>query len=123
MLTTKATHIRWSDHPAEQLNDKLVRRYVYGTHLTLAQFHLAKGCLVPRHAHESEQFCHVLQGCLRFRLGDDGAEVVDIAAGEVLTLPSNLPHSAEALEDSIVCDVFAPIRSDWVDQSDSYLRR
>jgi unsaturated pyranuronate lyase len=123
MLTSKATHVRWKDHPAEQLNETLVRRYVTGQQSTLAQFHLAKGCIVPSHEHESEQFSYVLQGRLRFRLGPDGAEVVDVAAGEVLLLPSHLPHAAEALEDSVVCDTFSPIRKDWLEKTDDYLRR
>jgi quercetin dioxygenase-like cupin family protein len=123
MSTTQATHFRWNDMTGEQLNPLLERRYITGQHLTLAQFHLAKGCLVPKHIHESEQFAHVVKGCLRFRLGDDGAEVIDVRGGEVLVLPSNVPHSAEALEDSVVCDAFSPIRSDWVAKTDDYLRR
>jgi len=123
MPTSKTTHIRWNDHPAERLNDKLERRYLTGEHITLARFHLSKGCLVPRHEHESEQFTYVLEGRLRFKLGADGGEVVEVAGGEVLLLPSHLPHSAEALEDSIVCDAFGPIREDWLKKTDDYLRR
>lgn len=123
MTAVKATHFRWDDMPGERMNEKLERRYVTGEKITIAQISLAKGCLVPRHDHESEQLCHVLQGCLRFQLGADGAEVVDVRAGEVLLLPSWLPHSAEALEDSVVCDTFSPIRTDWVEQRDAYLRR
>src|SRR5262245_7315261 len=118
-----ATRVRWEDMPRERLGPLLERRYVTGQHLTLAQFFLAKGCLVPTHEHESEQFAHVIEGCLRFRLGKDGAEVVDVAGGEVLMIPSRLPHSAEALEDSRVVDAFSPIRADWVEKNDSYLRR
>ena len=123
MTAVKATHFRWDDMPGERMNEKLERRYVTGEKITIAQISLAKGCLVPRHDHESEQLCYVLQGCLRFRLGADGAEVVDVRAGEVLLLPSWLPHSAEALEDTVVSDTFSPIRSDWVEQRDAYLRR
>ena len=123
MHATQATHFRWDDIQQETLNDRLKRRFITGQHLTLAQFFLAKGCLVPTHEHVSEQFAHVLTGCLRFRLGKDGGDVVDVAAGEVLVLPSHLPHAAEALEDSVVCDVFSPIRADWVEKRDDYLRR
>ena len=123
MRTSEATHIRWNDMPRERLAERLERRYITGQHLTLAQFFLAKGCIVPKHEHESEQFAHVLSGCLRFRLGTDGAEVVDVRGGEVLVLPSHLPHAAEALEDSVVADAFSPIRSDWLEKRDDYLRR
>jgi quercetin dioxygenase-like cupin family protein len=123
MSVSQATHVRWSDLPRERLSEKLERRYVTGQHLTLAQFFLAKGCLVPTHDHESEQFANVLEGKLRFRLGVEGGEVVDVAAGEVLMIPSRLPHSAEALEDSVVFDSFSPVRNDWQDKRDDYLRR
>jgi quercetin dioxygenase-like cupin family protein len=123
MMTTKATHVRWNDLPRERLSDKLERRFQTGEHITLAQFFLAKGCLVPTHDHESEQFSHVAEGRLRFRLGADGGEVIEVSAGEFLLIPSRLPHSAEALEDSVVFDSFSPIRSDWLEKRDTYLRR
>jgi len=123
MHTTQATRVRWNDMPRERLSERLERRFITGQHLTLAQFFLAKGCIVPVHEHESEQFAHVLSGCLRFRLGTDGAEVVDVAAGEVLVIPSHLTHAAEALEDSVVADAFSPVRSDWLEKRDDYLRR
>lgn len=123
MNITQATRVRWTDLPRERLGDKLERRYVSAQHLTMAQFFLAKGCLVPQHAHESEQFANVISGCLRFRIGAEGAEVVDVHGGEVLLIPSDLPHSAEALEDSVVSDVFSPVRADWLAKTDDYLRR
>lgn len=123
MITSKATRVRWDEQPRERLNEKLERRFVTGQHLTLAQFHLARGCIVPKHEHDSEQFCHVVQGCLRFRMGEDGAEVIDVRAGEVLTIPSRQPHAAEALEDTIAYDSFGPPREDWLAKRDDYLRR
>jgi quercetin dioxygenase-like cupin family protein len=123
MSTAQATLVRWEDMARERLNPTLERRYVTGEHLTLAQFFLARGCLVPTHDHVSEQFANVVQGKLRFRLGTDGGEVVDVAAGEVLLIPPGLPHSAEALEDSVVFDAFSPIRGDWTAKHDDYLRR
>ena len=123
MSVTQATHVRWEDLPRERLGPLLERRYISGQHLTLAQFFLARGCIVPMHEHESEQFAHVLQGCLRFKLGPDGGELIDVHGGEVLMLPSHLPHAAEALEDSVVADSFGPPRSDWIAKRDDYLRR
>ena len=123
MKVSQATHIRWDDLPLERMGELLERRYLTGQHLTLAQFFLGRGCVVPRHQHESEQFAHVLKGRLRFRLGAEGQEVVDVGAGEVLVIPAHLPHAAEALEDSVVTDAFSPIRSDWLEKRDDYLRR
>ena len=88
----------------------------------ISHVYLAKGAIVPQHAHDNEQLAYILEGRLRFWLGEDGAEVVDVSAGEVLHLPSNLPHRAEALEDTLDVDIFAPPRADWLDGSDAYLR-
>ena len=123
MKTPLASHVRWNDLPRERVGDLIERRYVTGVHLTMAQFFLAKGCLVSRHEHESEQFVNVVAGTLRLRLGADGAEVADVAAGEVLMIPPNVPHSAEALEDTVVFDSFSPTRKDWIEKRDDYFRR
>jgi len=123
MKTSHATLVRWKDMAKERVGEKIERRYVSGTHLTLAQFFLTRGCLVPTHEHESEQFVNAVAGKLRLRLGTDGAEVADVAAGEVLMIPPHLPHSAEALEDSIVFDAFSPTRKDWLEKRDDYFRR
>lgn len=109
--------------PRERLNDKLERRLVSGDRMMVAQVHLARGCIVPRHEHDHEQITCVLEGALRFLLGEDESKETVVAAGEVLHLPSNLQHSAEALEDTVVLDLFSPPRADWLDGSDAYLRR
>ncbi len=121
-MTTTAKLFRWDDIPREKLNDLLERRLVTGERIMLAHVYLKKGCVVPRHYHENEQMTYVLEGSLRFFLGEDEKEELVLRAGEVLTLPSNLPHKAEALEDTLSVDVFCPPRQDWLDGSDAYLR-
>ena len=118
----KATHYRWDDVPKEQLKADLARRLVSTERMMLAQVFLDEGCIVPKHSHENEQLTYILEGKLRFFLGEDGSEVVDVAAGEVLHIPSWLPHQAEALEDTLDVDIFCPPRQDWLDGSDAYLR-
>jgi unsaturated pyranuronate lyase len=118
-----ATHYRWDDLPKEALKPDLARRLISGERMMLAHVYLDKGCVVPKHAHENEQLTYILEGALRFWLGDDGSEVIDVKAGEVLHLPSNLPHEAEALENTLDVDVFSPPRQDWLDKSDDYLRQ
>ena len=118
-----ATHYRWDDLPREELSPLIGRRLVTGERLMIAHVYLAKGAIVPTHAHDNEQLTYILEGTLRFWLGEDGSEVVDVAAGEVLHIPSNVPHKAEALEDTLDVDVFSPPRADWLDGSDAYLRR
>jgi quercetin dioxygenase-like cupin family protein len=118
-----ATHYRWEDMPKEALKPDLKRRLISAERIMLAHVYLETGCIVPRHAHENEQLTYILEGVLRFWLGEDESEVVDVAAGEVLHLPSNLPHKAEALETTLDVDIFSPPRQDWLDGSDAYLRR
>ena len=121
-MSTPATtrHYRWADLPKERVTDQLARRLVTGDRMMLAQVYLDKGCIVPKHSHENEQITWILEGALKFRLGEDGAEEVIVRAGEVLHIPSNVPHKAEALEDTLDIDVFSPIRQDWLDHTDSY---
>ena len=118
----KATHHRWDDLPKEPLKDDLSRRLISTDRMMLAQVFLEKGCVVPRHSHENEQLTYILEGKLRFWLGEDESETVDVGAGEVLHIPSWVPHKAEALETTLDVDIFAPPRQDWLDGSDTYLR-
>ena len=121
-MTSGARHYRWDDLPREALKPDLGRRLISTDRMMLAHVYLDKGCIVPQHSHENEQLTYILEGKLRFWLGEDGSEIVDVAAGEVLHLPSDLPHKAEALEDTLDVDVFCPPRADWLDGSDAYLR-
>ena len=98
-MSERATHYRWDDLPKEQLKPDLARKLISTERMMLAQVFLDKGCIVPKHSHENEQLTYILEGKLRFWLGEDESEVVDVAAGEVLHIPSWLPHKAEALED------------------------
>jgi quercetin dioxygenase-like cupin family protein len=122
MTGSGATHYRWEDLPQEELKPDLHRRLIPAERMTLGHVYLDKGCVVPTHSHENEQLTYILEGTLRFWLGEDQAEVVDVKAGEVLHIPANLPHRAEALEDTLDVDIFCPPRADWLDGSDAYLR-
>ena len=122
-MDSKFTHVRWADIAPEPMNSLLTRQFVSGSQAMLARIELKKGCAVPRHAHPNEQIAYVESGALRFRLGEEGRErECVVRAGEVLVIPANLPHSAEALEDTVDFDVFAPPRQDWISGNDSYLR-
>jgi len=123
MAADKATHHRWESMEEEDVVAGITRRYITGDRMMLAQIVLRKGTIVPKHSHENEQFTYILSGALRFWLGEEGAEVVDVGAGEVLHIPSNLPHKAEALEDTLDVDAFSPPRQDWIDKTDDYFRR
>jgi quercetin dioxygenase-like cupin family protein len=113
---------RWTDMPKERLTDFLDRKFLHGDRLMLAHIHMKKGCHVQKHHHDNEQATYVLEGTIRFWLGQNGEVERTLKAGEVVMIPSNLPHSAEALEDSLSLDVFGPPRQDWIDGTDAYLR-
>jgi quercetin dioxygenase-like cupin family protein len=109
--------------PKEFVVDGIERRIINGDRMMLSHVYLQKGAIVPKHSHENEQITYILAGVLRFWLGEDGSEVVDVRAGEVLHIPSNLPHKAEALEETLDVDVFSPPRQDWLDKTDDYFRQ
>ena len=121
-MTQTAQLHRWDEVPLETMNPLLDRRVISGERMMVAQVLLKKGSVVPQHSHDNEQITYILSGALRFLLGDEQDEEVIVRAGEVLVIPSNLPHSALALEDTVDVDLFCPPRADWLDGSDSYLR-
>ena len=103
----------------EHLNPLLRRQFVVGEKLMVARVLLKRGCVVPLHSHHNEQLTYILEGALKFGL--NGEEVV-VRAGEVLCIPSNVPHQAVALEDTVDLDIFTPPREDWIAKTDAYLR-
>ena len=120
---TGGTHYRWEDLPLEQLKPDLGRRLVTGERMMIAHVYLDEGAIVPKHSHENEQLTYILEGALRLWLGeDDDEEMFDVRAGEMLHIPPNVPHRAEALEQTLDMDVFSPPRADWLYGSDAYLR-
>src|SRR3990172_4348571 len=121
-MSSKVTHYCWEELPRERVTDLLDRRLITGDRMMLAHVYLKKGCIVPKHSHENEQLTYVLEGGLRFWIGDDESETLDVMPGEVLHIPSNVPHKAEALADTLDVDVFSPPRRDWIEKTDDYLR-
>lgn len=115
----KPQYVSWSSVELETLNPLLQRQFVVGQEIMVARVLLKKGCIVPEHSHHNEQFTYILEGALKFWI--DGRVVV-VNAGEVLTIPANMPHKAEALLDTVDLDVFTPPRADWVNRTDRYLR-
>jgi quercetin dioxygenase-like cupin family protein len=118
----KATlqYIPWSSVAIEDLNPLLQRHFVVGQDVMLARVLLKKGCIVPLHSHHNEQLTYILEGALKFWI--DGKEIV-VNAGEVLTIPPNMPHKALAMEDTVDLDIFSPPRADWMNGTDQYLRK
>jgi quercetin dioxygenase-like cupin family protein len=115
-------HYRWDDMTAEPLKGGITRKLITGDRMMIAHVFLKKGDDVPRHAHENEQLTYILSGALHFWFGAEGEQEIIVRAGEVVVIPSNLPHRALALEDTLDVDVFCPPRPDWLSGTDAYLR-
>lgn len=92
----------------EKLSSHISRQMMSGEDATLARVLIAKGGIVPRHSHRSEQFSLIISGALKFFF-DDG-ETTIVHAGEMLLIPAHVPHKAEALEDTVDIDFRAPPR-------------
>jgi quercetin dioxygenase-like cupin family protein len=110
---------RWTEVELEQLTPLFGRQYVVGESMMVSRVLMKKGCVVPLHSHPNEQISYILEGALKFSI--EGKDIV-VHAGEVLCIPPNLPHRAEALEDTVDLDIFNPPRQDWIDKTDRYLR-
>ena len=110
----------WETVKQEPMKQGIWRKVISGEKAMIAQDFIAKGAVVPMHQHESEQLSYIVEGALKFEL--EGREVV-VKKGEVLHIPSNVPHMAVALEDTLDLDVFSPIRVDWLTGQDDYLRK
>ena len=124
MQNTDVTLYRWESMPRERVTDTFERQLITGERVMLAHVYLKKGCIVPRHFHENEQVSYILEGELKFRIGEDGAEEITVKAGEVLHIPPYVPHAAEAIAGDVFgLDVFSPPRQDWLNKTDDYLRR
>jgi quercetin dioxygenase-like cupin family protein len=122
-MTQSVTHYTWSEMPRERVSDVLDRRLITGDRMMLAHVYIKKGGIVPRHRHENEQITYILEGALKFWIGEDEGETVTVHAGEVLHIPPNVWHKAEALDDTLDVDIFDPPRQDWLNKTDAYLRK
>lgn len=109
----------WDEMEKEVLSPTIARKIISGERAMVSQVFLAKGAVVPQHHHESEQITYILEGALEFQI--EGRTVV-VGKGQVLLIPSHVPHAAVALEDTLDLDIFSPIRHDWLKKDDAYLR-
>jgi quercetin dioxygenase-like cupin family protein len=119
---TEVRHYSWNALPAEPLKGTITRKLITSERMMIAHVHLKKGDDVPLHSHENEQLTYILEGALHFWFGPTGAQEITVRAGEVVVIPSNVPHRALALEDTLDVDIFNPPRQDWLAGTDAYLR-
>ena len=101
----------WVNVPMDSPVPLLDRQKVMGDKMLMAMVHLAKGCHVAVHHHDSEQFAFVMSGRVKWTLGEEGTpdrREVEVSGGNLVRLPSNFPHGVDALEDTVILDVLAP---------------
>ncbi len=113
-LAPAGSVIGWDELDLEKVTELISRKLIAGHRQMLVQVYLKRGALVPLHSHESEQMTYVLDGMLKVRV--DGAEVV-VRDGEVVRIPSGVPHQTEALADTFELDLFSPVRSEWLSET------
>ena len=121
--TASVDLLPWNDVPLETVNPSMKRRMVNGERMTVARIYFKEGFLVPQHTHENEQITQVLSGTMRFWFGEDRARELDLGPGEVVVIPSNLPHEALCLTEVEEIDIWTPRREDWINKTDDYLRQ
>jgi quercetin dioxygenase-like cupin family protein len=109
----------WDNIAPEPMSPLITRQYITGTHTTVARIVLLKDAVVARHSHPNEQISQLLSGSVVFHFDDHD---LTLLPGEALTIPPHIPHRVIALQDSVALDIFSPIRQDWIDGTDAYLR-
>jgi quercetin dioxygenase-like cupin family protein len=120
---TMIRKLNWDEVPTEVVNPSMSRKIVSGEKLMIARMNFKDGFVVPLHHHVHEQVTHVISGQMRFWFGSNKEQVMDLYPGDVVVIPSNLPHEALMTGDVEEVDTWAPPRQDWLDKTDDYLRR
>ena len=84
---------------------------VHGEKTLMAQFSISRGSVIPLHSHPHEQTGFMVSGKLRFKVED---EVLEVETADSWCIPGGVEHSVDALEDSVVIEVFSPVREDYL---------
>lgn len=115
--------INWAQVPTEEVTPSMHRQIVWGEKIMIAKMKFKDGFHVPMHKHENEQITQVISGTIRFWIGEKKDQVMDLNAGDVIVIPSNMPHEALMIGDVEEIDTWTPPRQDWLDGSDDYLKK
>ena len=115
--------LNWASVPTEIVNPSMSRQIVSGEKLMIAKMKFRDGFIVPLHHHVHEQVTQVISGQMRFWFGENKDQTMDLHPGDVVVIPSNLPHEAQMIGEVEEIDTWAPPRQDWLDKTDDYLRK
>ena len=114
--------LNWDQIPMETVNPMMQRQIITGELMPVAKIYFKDGFLVPMHSQHNEQITQVISGLLRFRIGEDVEQTIDVGPGQTIVIPANVPHEALVVGDVVEMDMWAPRRDDWLNQTDDYLR-
>jgi len=115
--------LNWDTVPQEEVNPSMKRKIITGEKMMIAKMNFKDGFVVPLHHHVHEQITQVVSGSMRFWFGANKEQVMDLHPGDVVVIPSNLPHEALMIGEVVEIDSWSPPREDWLDGSDHYLRK
>ena len=101
-----------SDADYRELVDGVeMKTLAHGEKTLLAKFHLKKGAAIPLHEHIYEQTGFMVSGKMRFKIG---TEQFECESCDTWCIPGDVPHGVAVLEDSVVVEVFSPVREDYL---------
>ncbi len=91
-----------------------MKALTHGNKTLLCEFQLKEGSVIPTHQHPQEQIGYLVSGELKFI--SDGEEFVALP-GSSWIFEGGKPHGVEVIKDSVVIEVFSPVRQDYLDLS------
>lgn len=122
MNEEKLFSINWEEIQLETVSKGMQRRIVTGEKMTVARIYFTDGFIVPMHSHVNEQITQILKGQMHFVFGGEEPKEMHLKPGDVVVIPSHVPHQARCIGEVEEIDMWAPRRDDWLDGTDDYLR-
>ena len=98
----------------EVLPGIFMKTLAHGTKTLLSEFKLSLGTIIPEHHHVHEQTGYLVSGTIMLTIGEDEFEV---KSGDSWCIESNIPHSVQVLEESVVVEVFSPVREEYLPEN------
>src|SRR6266536_489712 len=108
----------WDKMTPESISELYTRKVALGDNIVVARVEVMQWAVTQPHTHDSEEVIIVLKGEWRVHLptGD-----VTLRANQMLSRPSGVEHSSEALADPVALDICTPTRLDWITGEDRLL--
>ncbi len=91
-----------------------IKTLAHGKKTLLTEFKLTMGTVIPEHHHPNEQTGYLVSGAILLSI--DG-ETFDVKPGDSWCIESDIMHSVQALKNSLVVEVFSPVREDYLPEN------